>query len=114
MERKWSFPNCLGAIGGKHIMIQNSANSGNLYLNYKKYLISILLTVCNANYEFIIADIGEPSRQRDAGIFANSFLEKLVTKNNLSTLATRKLTGSDSYIPYVFFSDDAFPLVTKL
>nr|CAI5862121.1 unnamed protein product [Callosobruchus analis] len=33
---QWNFPNCIGALDGKHIMIQVSKQSGSRFLNYKK------------------------------------------------------------------------------
>ena len=95
-------------------MIRNPENSGSLYFNYKKYFIIIFLAVCNANYEFTITDIGETGRQNDASVFVNSLLGQAITKNKLSKTATRKLTGSDSYFPYVLIGDDASPLPTNL
>ena len=108
-ERKWNFPNCLGATNRKHIkdiMIQNPANSGNLHFNFKTYFI--LLTVCNPDYEFTIEDNGEGGCQSDAGVFANSLLAQAVTKNKLSTPTARKVTDCDNYFSHVFIGNDAF------
>eukprot|EP00795_Rhopilema_esculentum_P004037 gene4037-20212_t len=82
-ESSWNFPNCLGAMDGKHINIIAPARSGSLFFNYKKTFSIVLLAICNANYEFLMVDIGEAGRQSDAGVFANSNIVHSITNNLL-------------------------------
>ena len=81
---KWNFPHCLGAIDGKHVLIQAPARSGSNFFNYKKCFSIVLLAVCNANYEFTLVDIGEAGRQSDGGVYSSSNLGQAIDQNILT------------------------------
>jgi len=47
-----NFPHCLGAIDGKHVVLECPANTGSSFFNYKETFSIILLAVVDANYLF--------------------------------------------------------------
>ena len=83
-DSKWNFPHCLGAIDGKHIIIQAPLRSGSTFFNYTKSFGIVLPIVCNTNYEFTLVDIGKTGRQSDGGICSNSKLEMTIDRNLLN------------------------------
>jgi len=54
----WQFPNCIGAIDGKHIEMRSSHNSGSLFFNYKKIFSLVLLALVDANFKFTFQQLG--------------------------------------------------------
>lgn len=69
-----NFPNCLGAVDGKHIRVIKPERSGSLYMNYKHYFSIGLLAISDANYKFVYVDVGSYGKDSDSTIFKNSAL----------------------------------------
>ncbi|XP_077275716.1 uncharacterized protein LOC143904723 [Temnothorax americanus] len=48
---KWQFPNCIGALDGRHMEIEKPPCSGSQYHNYKRFFSMVLLALCDANHK---------------------------------------------------------------
>ena len=75
-EKIWDLPNVVGALDAKHIHIEVPANSGKLFHNYKRSFSLVLLAICDANYCFVLVDIGQFGSNNDSSVFANSSIRK--------------------------------------
>lgn len=112
---EWNFPNCVGAVDGKHCIIQAPARSGSLFFNYKKTFSVVLMAACDHNYKFTLIDVGAYGSQNDAGVFAESEFGKLLKEERLNLPKERvKLPGDDESTSFFFIGDDAFPLSKHL
>ena len=49
-DNKWNFSHCLGAIDGKHIIIQASSRSGSTFFNYKKSFYSLFAILITSSH----------------------------------------------------------------
>ena len=68
-EERWKFPNCIGAIDGKHIVMKRPINSGLYFFDYKGTFSVVLLALVNADYKFIFIDVSCNGRISDGGVF---------------------------------------------
>lgn len=109
-ERKWNFPNCLGAVDGKHIRIQPPSGSGSYFWNYKQYNSLVLMAICNANYEFLLCDFGTNGRVSDGGVINNTIFYRNLKNGTLNIPPSEKLSNSERQLPFVFIGDEAFAL----
>lgn len=115
-EMKWQFPNCIGALDGKHVVMKQPPNSGSLYFNYKGTNSIVLLALVDANYKFLYIDVGCNGRISDGGVFTNCSLSRALENNLLNVPVGRQLgcTDSDEPVPFVIVADDAFALRSYL
>ncbi|GFQ68092.1 putative nuclease HARBI1 [Trichonephila clavata] len=81
---KWNFPNCIGAIDGKHVRIKAPKNSGSLFYNYKDYHAMVMLAVVDTDCKFTAVDVGSYGREGDAGIFLKSEIGRRIKNNTFN------------------------------
>ncbi|CAH2010848.1 unnamed protein product [Acanthoscelides obtectus] len=110
----WNFPNCIGAVDGKHVKVIAPQHSGSMYFNYKHYFSIVLQGVCDANYKLLVIDVGGYGKQSDGGTFQSSNLYKRIHQNKLNVPNPDSLPGTNVRAPYVFIADEAYPLMPNL
>ncbi|XP_025160271.1 protein ALP1-like [Harpegnathos saltator] len=113
-ENKWNFPNCVGAIDGKHVTIQCFKNTGSAFYNYKGTFSTVLMGVADANLRFTYVSIGSAGRESDGGIFQNLAFGRCIETNTLPLPVPKALPGINICLPAVFVGDAAFPLLNNL
>lgn len=106
----WQYPNCVGAIDGKHVLIQCPRNSGSIYFNYKKTFSIVLLALVDANYNFIAIDVGSYGRNSDSSILSHSEMGKQLETGTFGMPDDKVLPGTDISAPCVILGDEAFTL----
>lgn len=111
---QWNFLNCIGALDGKHVIIEAPPNSGSLYFSYKKTFTIVLLALVDADYRFTVIDVGALGKNSDSQILINSNFGKALIDGQLNLPADRLIQGTDIKLPHVIVGDEAFPLTRHL
>ena len=62
-----------------------------MFFNYKKFHSIVFMAVVNANYEFVMVDIGDYGRLSDGSVFSNSHLGIAINDGTLNLPFPRKL-----------------------
>lgn len=106
-----NFPNCIGALDGKHVRSVQPDFSGSQFFNYKKIFSVVLFVVADANYRFNYIEVGSSGRESDSTIFENSKLYKLLENGQAQLPNPQILPGTtDITMPFVFVRGEAFSL----
>ena len=111
-ERRWNFPNCIGALDGKHIMITSPAKTGTLYFNYKGHFSLNLMALVDANYKFICIDVGDYGSNVDGSVFRKSAFGQRFLDADLNIPPPKPISNAPHLgsLPMVIVADEAFPL----
>ncbi|XP_056419239.1 uncharacterized protein LOC130360709 [Hyla sarda] len=109
------FPNCVGAIDGKHIRIQKPAHTGLEFYNYKKFFSTILMAIADAQCPFIVVDIGTYGRTNDSRVFKTSAIGRRIYAGEMGLPGPRAFPGTyGPPMPFVFIRDDSFQMCANL
>jgi len=110
----WNYPNCLGAIDGKHVVFKAPKSMASYYYNYKGTTSIVLLGIVDARYRFLFIDVGCNGRVSDGGVYRNSVFFSQLEKGTLNLPNPTHLSNKSALVPYHFVADDAFPLSNHL
>lgn len=111
---RWNFPNCLGALDGKHVVVQAPNKSGSYFYNYKHTHSIVLMALVDANYKFTYIDVGSNGRVSDGGVLRGCSLHEAIEQNSLNFPGPKPLPGRTTPVPHVIVADEAFPLKDNL
>ncbi|KAM4026847.1 uncharacterized protein ACNLHF_022713 [Anomaloglossus baeobatrachus] len=109
-----NFPNCIGAVDGKHVRVQKPPRSGSNFFNYKKYFSVVLMAVADAHCNFVAIDVGAYGSTGDSRVLRTSQIGLQILQDCVTLPAPQPLPGSTDPVPFVMVSDEAFPLRTNL
>ncbi|KAK1900112.1 Protein ALP1-like [Dissostichus eleginoides] len=96
-QAQWDFPNCLGALDGKHI-------------NSRPPFSMALMALVDSNYKFLNVDVGCNGRISDGGVFGGCSLQDALENRTSNIPAPAPPAASDQAVCYSIVADEAFPL----
>ncbi|XP_072006661.1 uncharacterized protein [Engystomops pustulosus] len=108
------FPNCIGAIDGKHVRVIQPPNSGSQFYNYKKYFSLVLLAIADSKLNFICIEMGSYGSTNNARILESSHMGQSFLTSHLEIPNPQPLSPNTPPLPFVFIGDEAFGIKSQL
>ena len=84
-ETHWQYPNAIGAIDRKHVVIRKPLHAGSHYYNYKHSHLIILMAIAGPSYECLYAVMETNGRVNDGGVWNKCGFSKALENQELST-----------------------------
>lgn len=107
-ELLWNFPNCMGALDGKHCNIIVPAHSISAWFDYKSSFSMVLMALSDAHLRFTWVNIGAKGSGSDSMVFQNIIFGQKVIQDQLDMPQDREFHPGFT-APYIFIADEAFP-----
>ena len=105
-EDEWNFPNCIGPIDGKNIVMDCPKNGGSADYNHKSFHSIVLLAICDAKYCFTFAHIGGFGSTNDASVLSNSVFGQAFEQHPTDLDLPSPSPHGDKDLPFVIVGDD--------
>ncbi|KAM6992687.1 uncharacterized protein LKV04_008658 [Tautogolabrus adspersus] len=107
---QWNFPNCLGALDGKHVNIRPPPGTGSTLYNYKHTFPIVLMALVDSSYRFLYVDVGCNGRISDGRVFGGCSLQGALENRMSNIPPPAPLPASDTLAPFCIVADETFPL----
>ncbi|XP_060859521.1 uncharacterized protein LOC132936770 [Metopolophium dirhodum] len=101
-----NFPNCIGALDGKHVRVIKPMQSGSLFYNYKHYYSIVLMAICDANYCFTYVDIGAQGKYGDSSVFRHGMFYKKLENDSIPNQRPLPGDNTNQSLPFVIVADE--------
>lgn len=108
----WNYPNCIGAVDGKHIVMSAPPNTGSTFYNYKGTHSIVLMAIADANYKFLYIEVGCNGRVSDGGVFNKCSFARAMAQNALILPEPKPLPGREMPVPFVLVAADKTRRIT--
>ena len=108
--QRWKFPNCIGAVDGKHVIIQKPPRTNSEWYNYKGSYSMNLMAMVDHQYRFSYVNVGSYGSNADISVFRNSKFGRAIVNGTFQIPPPKNLPGTNVKLPHVIVADEAFPL----
>ena len=89
----WGFPQCVGALGGCHILILAPQDRPKDYFNHKVHNLILLQGLVHHNYCFMDINVGWPGSVHETWVLANSKLYQKGERGELFPHIAKEISG---------------------
>lgn len=84
-------------------------NAGSINYNYKNFFSIVLMAIADADYKFVMIDVGAYGKDSDGGELHNSRRYHSISNGSIKSPNNNVLLNSNISTPFVFIEDKAFP-----
>ena len=89
-SERWNFPHCVGALDGKHVVMQ-ACGQGSLFYNYKGSHSIVLMVLAGPSYEIVWCNVGVNGRVSDGGVWNRTGLRNSLENGEINLPLTEPL-----------------------